>query len=193
MSEHRTLILASTSARRAELLQAAAIPFEVSAAGVDETLLEGEAPDAYVRRLAVAKAEAVMARHPGRAILAADTTVVIDGEILGKPLDPPDAARMLARLSGVRHTVLTGVALVGAGGTQVAVESTDVWFAPLTTAEIDAYVQSGEPMDKAGAYGVQGWASRFVERIDGMYSNVVGLPIARVYRMLAAAGWMQYP
>lgn len=193
MSEHRTLILASASARRAELLQAAAIPFEVVAANVDETLLGGEAPDAYVGRLAVAKAAAVQARFPDRTILAADTTVVIDGEVLGKPLDAPDATRMLTRLSGMRHTVLTGVALVGPGSRQVAVEATEVWFAPLTTAEIAAYVESGEPMDKAGAYGVQGRASRFVERIDGMYSNVVGLPIARVYRMLAAAGWMQYP
>jgi septum formation protein len=192
MRDHPTLILASASLRRAELLQAAGIPFEVCAADIDETPWKDEQPEAHVRRLATAKAEVVHARRPGRTILAADTIVVFDGQILGKPRDARDAERMLGLLSGARHTVLTGIAVILDGVTRVAVETTDVWFAELSTAEIAAYVESGEPMDKAGAYAVQGQASRFVERIEGMYSNVVGLPVARVYRMLADAGWMQY-
>ncbi len=193
MPDHPTLILASGSPRRAELLRAAGFSFEVCVADVDETPWQNELPEAHVRRLATAKAEAVHADQPGRTVLAADTIVVVEGQILGKPRDAEDAARMLALLSGARHTVLTGIALVANGATRVAVESTDVWFAELSRAEIAAYVESGEPMDKAGAYAVQGLASRFVERIEGMYSNVVGLPLARVYRMLVDAGWMQYP
>ncbi len=193
MPDHPTLILASGSPRRAELLRAAGIPFEACAADVDETPWENELPEAHVRRLATAKAEVVSAVKPDRTVLAADTIVVVDGHILGKPRDAEDATRMLQMLNGARHTVLTGVAVVAEGTTRVALESTDVWFARLSQDEIAAYVASGEPMDKAGAYAVQGQASRFVERIDGMYSNVVGLPVARVYRMLVDAGWMQYP
>jgi len=193
MPDHPTLILASGSPRRAELLRAAGIAFEACTADVDETPWEHELPEAHVRRLATAKAEAVSAHKPDRMIVAADTIVVFGGQILGKPRDAEDATRMLRLLSGARHTVVTGVAVIADGGTRVAVESTDVWFAELSKAEIAAYVASGEPIDKAGAYAVQGLASRFVERIEGMYSNVVGLPVARVYRMLADAGWMQYP
>jgi septum formation protein len=182
------LILASASPRRADLLRAARIPFEAYAPDVDETPRPDEPPDVYVQRLALAKANAVHAVQPDRTILAADTIVVCNGRMLGKPRNADDARSMLVALSGVRHTVLTGVALIARGETRVAIDATDLWFARLSDAEIDAYVASGEPMDKAGAYAVQGQASRFVERIDGAYANVVGLPIARVYRLLVEAG-----
>ena len=178
------IVLASASPRRAELLRAAGIPFEVHPADVDETPFAQELPEAHVRRLATAKAEAVRARLPGRTVLAADTIVVCDGRILGKPKDARDAGEMLAMLSGRGHTVLTGLAIVKDGVMHVAVEATDVWFAELSSDEIAVYIESGEPMDKAGAYAVQGLASRFVERIEGNYANVVGLPVARVYRLL---------
>ena len=188
------LILASASPRRAELLAHAGIPFEVAPADVDEQTRPGEAAEAHVRRLAEAKGRAAAARAPGRAVLAADTVVVIDDQILGKPADPQDAARMLRLLSGRAHRVLTGVSLLvpaGDGGeaprrTQLSVSQ--VWFVHLSDADIDWYVATGEPMDKAGAYGIQGLGSRFVERLDGSYSNVVGLPVALVYRMCTAAG-----
>jgi septum formation protein len=174
------LILASASPRRAELLRAAGITFEVIVADVDETPRADEQAAGYVQRLAVEKARAVMPRAAGRPVLAADTVVVVDGAILGKPRDDDDARRMLRLLSGRMHTVLTGVAL----GEDVRVASTVVEFVPLSTSEIDWYVASGEPGDKAGAYAIQGLASRFVARIDGSYSNVVGLPVALVYEML---------
>ena len=173
-------VLASASPRRAELLRAAGFTFDVVVADVDETVHPGESADAYVRRVAAAKARAVTARVPGRRVLAADTTVVVDGEILGKPVDAAEAARMLRRLSGRTHQVLTGVCLDGA----CEVESSDVEFVPLSGEEIAWYVASGEPMDKAGAYAIQGLAARFISGIRGSYSNVVGLPIARVYAML---------
>ncbi len=179
------LVLASASPRRAELLAAAGIAFEVDTANVDETPRAGEAPRDYVRRLAEAKARAVTVRHPAGLVLGADTTVVVDGTILGKPVDATDAGDMLRRLSGRSHQVLTGVALVRDGRTvEVDVAVTDVWFAPMTGADIDAYVATGEPMDKAGAYAIQGRASCFVTRIDGSYSNVVGLPVALVHQWL---------
>ena len=178
------LVLASASPRRAELLAAAGIAFEVDTADIDETPRAGEAPDVYVRRLAEAKARAVAARHPGRLVLGADTTVVVDGVILGKPVDAADARDMVRRLAGRAHEVLTGVALVGDGTAQVDLAVTTVWFAPMSDADVDAYVASGEPMDKAGAYGIQGRASCFVTRIDGSYSNVVGLPVALVHAWL---------
>lgn len=178
------LVLASASPRRAELLAAAGIAFEVDTADIDETPRAGETPDVYVRRLAEAKARAVAARHPGRRVLGADTTVVVDGVILGRPVDAADARDMVRRLAGRAHEVLTGVALVENGTAQVDLATTTVWFAPMTAGEIDAYVASGEPMDKAGAYGIQGRASCFVTRIDGSYSNVVGLPVALVHRWL---------
>lgn len=182
------LVLASQSPRRAELLRAAGIDFDVIVADVDETVQPGEPPDAYVRRLAEAKARAVAARVGDRPVLGADTTVVVDGKILGKPADEADAWRMLRLLAGRTHQVMTGVSLVirTRAATEVAV--TDVEFAPLSDEEIDWYIASGEPMDKAGAYAVQGLASRFVTRLDGSYSNVVGLPVALVYAMCVAAG-----
>jgi septum formation protein len=180
------LILASASPRRADLLRAAGIPFDVQVADVDESLIPGEAPQAYVERLAAEKARVVAARNPGRRVLAADTTVVIDGQILGKPAHARDAARMLRVLAGRAHTVITGVCLAGPSPAQcvVASASTTVAFAALTDAEIEADVRSGEPMDKAGAYAIQGLASRYVTHIEGSYSNVVGLPVALVYAML---------
>ena len=178
------IILASRSPRRAELLTAAGFAFDVLAADVDETPLAGEAPDAYVARLAVAKAQAVLALKPGARVLGADTTVTIDNEILGKPVDDADAARMLRLLSGRAHLVHTGVALVSAGGIKSAVDTTRVWFDVMTDEDISWYVATGEPVDRAGAYAIQGFASRFIPRIEGSYSNVVGLPVATVSSIL---------
>ena len=185
----RPLILASGSPRRAELLRQAGIRFDVSVPDVDEALHPGEAPEAYVRRLAAAKARHVAASHPGRLVLGADTTVVVDGEVLGKPLDAADAARMLGQLSGRSHLVLTGVCLIGpAGETQIESAATTVEFRPLEDAEIAGYVDSGEPMDKAGAYAIQGGAAGFVTRLDGEYSNVVGLPVTLILGMCRGSG-----
>jgi septum formation protein len=178
------VVLASASPRRQELLTAAGIPFEVLPVDVDETPLDGELPEEHVRRLALAKAEAALARRPEAVVLGADTIVVAGGRILGKPRDAEDAARMLRALAGRAHEVLTGVALSSVRGTMFELERTRVWFAPLSDQEIADYVASGEPRDKAGAYAIQGLAARFVVRIDGSYSNVVGLPVALVYRLL---------
>jgi len=177
------LVLASKSPRRAEILRLAGIPFTVRATEVDEAPLEAERPGPYVRRLAHAKALAIEA-SPGEIVLAADTTVVVAGDFLAKPADAGDARHMLRHLSGRRHEVLTGVCIRRGNEVLCDHASTGVWFAPLTDAEIDEYVASGEPMDKAGAYAIQGLASKFVERIDGCYFNVMGLPIAMVYRHL---------
>ena len=179
------IVLASASPRRAELLRAAGIAFDVVPANVDESIIGGEIPGEYVTRLADAKARAVYSTVGDRTVLAADTAVVIDAHILGKPVDAADARRMLTLLSGRTHDVLTAVSVIRAHRSPVTrVDRTAVQFAPLTEDEIDWYVASGEPMDKAGAYAVQGLASRFVTRIDGSYSNVVGLPIALVCEML---------
>jgi len=172
------LVLASRSPRRAELLRAAGIEFTVRSVEIDETPREGELPRDYVLRLAAAKAWAIKADE-SETVLAADTTVVLGNEIMGKPIDAADATRMLRALAGRKHQVITGVFLKRG---EIAI--TDVWMSPMSDAEIADYVASGEPMDKAGAYAIQGLASRFIERIDGSYSNVVGLPIALVYRML---------
>jgi septum formation protein len=180
------LVLASQSPRRAEILRQAGIPFTVRVAPVDETPFPNEAPEAYVQRLAEAKALAVPAAS-GEIILGADTTVVIGGEILGKPADAADARRMLVLLSGNRHQVLTGICLRRDHGVIRDCAVTHVWFARMTEAEIEEYVASGEPMDKAGAYAIQGLASKFIAGIDGCYFNVVGLPISLVYRRLAYA------
>lgn len=181
----RRVILASASPRRAELLAAAGFDFVVDPTDIDETPQPGEAPERYVARLAETKARIVAGRRRDGVVLGADTTVVVDGAILGKPVDGPDAAAMLARLQGRGHQVLTGVALVAGDWSAVAVASTDVWFAPMTRADIVEYVASDEPKDKAGAYAIQGRASRYVQRIDGSYSNVVGLPVALVHELLA--------
>jgi septum formation protein len=175
------LVLASQSPRRAEILLQAGIPFVVRAAPVDETPLSQETPEDYVRRLAEAKARAVPA-DPSEIVLGADTTVVVDREILGKPADAADARRMLALLSGRRHAVMTGICLRRGEGRIGDHAVTAVWFAPMTAQEIEDYVASGEPLDKAGAYAVQGAASKFIPRIEGCYYNVMGLPIALVYR-----------
>jgi len=179
------LVLASASPRRAELLRAAGIEFEVLPAHIDESARAGEAADAYVRRISDAKARTVAARAPDRTVLAADTTVVVDDMMLAKPVDDDDAKRMLRMLSGRSHEVLTAVSVGHPGGTVLTeIERTRVEFAPMTEFEIEWYVDTGEPRDKAGAYAIQGYASRFVTRIDGSYSNVVGLPIALVYEIL---------
>jgi septum formation protein len=184
-----SLILASASPRRADLLRTAGIPFTVVAADVDERELPGEAPQAYVERLAGEKASRVEVHHPGAFVLGADTTVVVDRAILGKPRDASDAARMLRLLAGRRHEVLTGLRLRGPGGfDRSSVITTVVEFAPLSDAEIACYVATGEPMDKAGAYAVQGLASRFITRIEGSYPNVVGLPVELVYAWCGQAG-----
>jgi septum formation protein len=181
--------LGSRSPRRAELIAAAGIPFIVRVADSDETPCAAESPREYVLRLAEEKARAIRA-DPHEFVLAADTTVVLDGRILGKPIDTADAARMLSGLSGNRHDVITGVCLVR-GGRRLALTaaSTAVWFDPMTDDEIAEYAASAEPMDKAGAYAIQGTASRWISRIDGSYSNVVGLPVALVYRLLGESGW----
>jgi len=178
------LVLASASPRRAELLRLAGFAFTVAHADVDETPHPGEPAATYVRRLAEEKAAAVADGHPGAVVLGADTTVVVDGDILGKPADDGEAAAMLRRLQGRAHEVLTGVAVVAPDGRNSAVAETRVWMAPMSEAEIAAYVASGEPRDKAGAYGIQGRAARFVTRIDGSYPNVVGLPVALVHDLL---------
>lgn len=182
------LVLASRSPRRAELLRAAGIPFVVRAADIDETPRAGEPPRDYVLRMAEEKARAVAAAD-SEFVLAADTTVVLGTEILGKPADAADATRMLMALAGQSHNVLTGICLMQRGKCRALdMASTAVRFGMMTPRDIRAYVASGEPMDKAGAYAIQGAASRWIERIDGEYSNVVGLPVALVYRHLREAG-----
>jgi len=177
-------LLASASPRRAELLRAAGYAFDVLPADVDESVRPGEPADAYALRVAHDKAAAVMALAGTRVVLAADTVVVVDGRILGKPADAPDAARMLRLLSGRRHQVLTAVVLARAGAAPLgAVERTEVELMHLSEEEVASYVETGEPMDKAGAYAVQGRASRWVTRIEGSYTGVVGLPVALVHRL----------
>lgn len=205
------LVLASASPRRRELLTQSGVRFRVHPAHIPEDPLPDEEPIAYVTRLARAKAETVfreLGREPAAGVdarsdvdgdaggeagsplvvLGADTTVTLDGQILGKPLDAADAARMLRLLSGRSHRVITGVALVTAEGTEVAAEVTAVRFLSLSDEEIAAYVATGEPMDKAGAYAVQGGAARWIPRIEGCYFNVVGLPVALVCALLEGRG-----
>ena len=183
------LVLASASPRRQELLRSAGITFEVQPAHIPEDPLPGETAKDCAERLAPAKALAVARQRPHDYVLGADTVVVIgghDGQLLGKPSDAADAARMLRLLSGREHRVITGVCLVVNGQPSVASETTIVTMSEITDKEIAEYVASGEPMDKAGAYAIQGIASRWIPRIEGDYSNVVGLPIALVYSMLRA-------
>jgi septum formation protein len=184
------LILASASPRRAELLSSAGFTFTIRAADVDEAAHEGEAPEDYVRRVAAAKARAVAAKAGtnGTFVLGADTIVLCGGQILGKPRGPEDAARMLRMLSGTVHEVLTAIVLVAGSHEDADVVRTRVFVAPLSPAEIEWYVSSGEPEGKAGAYAIQGRAARFIERIEGSWSNVVGLPVATVHQMLKRAG-----
>lgn len=171
------------------MLTAAGIPFEIRAADIDETPLPNESPRGYVLRMAEEKACALYI-DDSETILAADTTVVLGTEILGKPVDSTDAVRMLTALAGQRHDVLTAICIMQPGSCPaLEVASTAVWFSAMTSQEIAQYVDSGEPMDKAGAYAIQGIASRWIERIEGSYTNVVGLPVALVYRILRQSGF----
>ena len=168
------------------MLAAAGIACLIDPVDVDERRRAGESPEAYVQRVAEDKARAGAVRHPAAAVLGADTAVVVDAEVLGKPSDAVDAERMRRALAGRAHDVLTGVALIYGGRLTARVERTCVWMSPLSDAEIQSYVTSGEPMDKAGGYAIQGLASRFIPRIDGSYTNVVGLPVATVAELLAS-------
>ncbi len=182
------LVLASASPRRAELLRNAGINFETHPANIPEIPEPGETAQAYSERLALEKAQTVARQRPKAVVLGADTVVVVDGQLLGKPDDAADAARMLRLLSGREHEVITGVCLVDGGRCSVASEITRVTVSEITDHEIAAYVATGEPMDKAGAYAIQGIASRWIPRIEGDYGNVVGLPVALLWRMLRQAG-----
>lgn len=188
-----TLVLASRSPRRADLLTVAGLPFEICPAGDVESELAASLMDldadpvAYTVALAEAKARDVSAGQPGRLVLGADTVVVLDGDILEKPTDSNDAVRLLTRLSGRRHTVISAVALVGGAAGRNGVfahEKTGVEFLPLTSASIERYVETGEPMDKAGAYGIQGYGAMMVRGVEGCYFNVMGLPLARLGELL---------
>ena len=189
------LILASASPRRAEILRNAGIQFEIRKTDVDESRIVGELPGDYVRRLALAKAlsAATEYRDPvdETLILGADTVVVVDADILGKPASQDDARSMLRRLSGRIHEVHTGLALLRKPGAEqrVVEEITRVHFAPLTDREIEDYIATGEPFDKAGAYGIQGIGGRYVTRIEGCYFNVMGLPLAQLWSLLCEVGW----
>jgi septum formation protein len=179
-----TFVLASASPRRAELLASAGFSFLVDPVDIDESAWPGEDPTAHVRRLAREKAAAGSRRHGGRLTVGADTVVVLDDVILGKPRDDDDARRMLESLSGRVHHVFTGVCVARNGQVLDAVDVSAVTMSAWTEAEIEQYVASGEPRDKAGAYAIQGWASRRIDRIEGSWSGVVGLPIAVVHRLL---------
>jgi septum formation protein len=200
------LILASASPRRHELLRNAGIPFMAQPANIDESPRPGESARHCAERLASEKASTVFRKSPGQFALGADTIVVVDGEILGKPRDQADAMRMLRLLSGRTHQVITGVCLIGptlgTANQKLSIElkeasefkdtrseTTLVTMLPLSEEDIRSYVASGEPLDKAGAYAIQGAASRWIPRIEGDYFNVVGLPVALVYRMLWENGW----
>ena len=188
------LILASASPRRAEILTAAGIPFETRAVDIDEARRPGESPEKMVERLARAKAEAcalkVGAKEPA-IVLGADTVVVADAEVLGKPSSKIVAREMLLKLRGREHQVITGFAVlrIPDGSLKVGHEVTRVWISPMTDAEVDAYIATGEPLDKAGAYAIQGIAGRYIPRIEGCYFNVVGLPLARIWQALTELGW----
>ena len=194
------LVLASASPRRQELLRNASIPFEVQPTNIPEVPQPGEAPRAFAERMAREKALAVFRLLPNDFVLGADTIVIVDAEILGKPRDRADAVRMLRLLSGRKHQVTTGVCLLGLrprdengkiGFEDVKSETTLVTMDPLGEDDIHGYVSTGEPMDKAGAYGIQGRASRWISRIEGDYFNVVGLPVSLVYKMLREHGTME--
>ncbi|HTR35871.1 MAG TPA: Maf family protein [Bryobacteraceae bacterium] len=179
------LVLASNSPRRQQILRDAGIPFVVRAPNIHEEQRPGELPGDYVRRLAEDKALAVP-RSGDEIVLAADTVVVVDGEVLEKPRDAPDALRMLRLLAGREHEVITGICLLAGSRKIVDAATTLVRFVPLTEPELAAYASSGEPMDKAGGYAIQGLASKFIDRVEGCYFNVVGLPVALVYSHLKA-------
>ena len=189
-ARHPPIILASASPRRQSLLRQLGLGFRVYEPSVDEAGEAGEDPASHVRRVALAKARAAARECKAGVIIAADTLVVVDGQRLGKPASDEQAAAMLQRLAGREHRVVTAVAVMDAasGRTETAVESTRVWFRPLDPEEIQRYVATGEPRDKAGAYGIQGLGAVFVERIEGCYFAVVGLPLAVLARLLARFG-----
>lgn len=182
------LILASGSPRRAEIMKSVGWDFEKDVPDVDESVIDGESPEDYVVRLAKTKADVIAKRHTGEMVLGADTTVVIEDQIIGKPLDIDDARRMLEMLSGNWHEVLTGVAIVNNGGTNTGLQRTRVKFAEMNANEINFLVELGDPLDKAGAYAVQAQAALFIEGIEGDYWNVVGLPISLVYDLVKGVG-----
>jgi len=184
------IILASASPRRRELLESLKIAFEVRVSHVEELLGAAEAPDAYVRRLSIEKGESVSRLDPDALVIAADTTVYIDGKILEKPADIADAERMLRAIAGKTHTVFTGLTILrGSTGVQLTdVERTEVTMSAMTAEEIAWYAATGEPLDKAGAYAIQGIGAAFVELVNGSYTNVVGLPLPLLRRMLLRAG-----
>ena len=182
------IVLASASPRRQELLKNAKVQFVAKPADIPEVRLEGESPRDFAERMALEKAHAVFTKHHDQYVLGADTVVALDDDALGKPQDEQDAARMLRLLSGRKHQVITGVCLLGPDFKDVRSESTEVQFSALSDSAIRDYVTSGEPMDKAGAYAIQGAASRWISKIEGDYSNVVGLPIALVLHMLGEHG-----
>jgi septum formation protein len=184
------LILASASPRRRELLASIGLEFEVLPSNVPEVHREGEAPEEYVARLSRDKAEALAKAHPSRWVIAADTTVLLGDQLLEKPVDAADAARMLGAIAGRTHIVYTGVTVENAERDyrETRVAESEVRMLPLSAEEIEWYVRTGEPLDKAGAYAVQGIGAMFIESIHGSYTNVVGLPLATLFLMLRRAG-----
>jgi septum formation protein len=182
------VVLASSSPRRRDLLALAGITHSVQPADVDESLRAGELPELYAERLSREKAATVAARNADALVIGADTIVVIDDVVLGKPRDVGDAERMLSILSGRSHTVMTAVAVVFGGAIASAVETVDVTFRAIDAEEIRSYVATGEPMDKAGAYGIQGYGATIVRRIDGDYFAVMGLSLIRLVALMAEAG-----
>lgn len=192
----KTLILASASPRRAELLQQIGLNFRVQPADIDETVGTGESAEHYVERLACEKALRIAGLNPGCQVIGSDTSVVLNGEILGKPANAVEAEATLARLSGHQHQVMTAVALAEEQWCKSRLVVTNVTFRSLTRSEIQAYVASGEPMDKAGSYGIQGLGGIFVRELQGSYSAVVGLPLLETAELLAEAGrpvWQNWP
>lgn len=182
------VILASQSPRRRELLSLIGITHAVMPADINEDVRAGEAADAYTERLAREKALVIAAREPAAVVIAADTTVVVDGDILGKPADAADARAMIRRLAGREHVVMTGIAVAHGARVESAVEAVRVTFRALSDVEIAEYVATGEPMDKAGAYGIQGYGATIVERVDGDYFSVMGLGLRRLVELLARHG-----
>jgi septum formation protein len=178
------LILASASPRRRELLKQAGLPFEVLAADIDESRHVGETPSNYVQRLALEKAQAIHKLHPDAVVLGADTTVALDGDVLNKPVDIADAERMLRLLAGREHQVHTGIAVVSGGEQRQHMETTTVFFSSMKDEDLAHYLASGDSLDKAGAYGIQGYAARWITRIEGDFFNVMGLPIAATVKLL---------
>jgi septum formation protein len=188
MTDQRPIVLASGSPRRKQLLEMLHIPFRVIPPDVDEHVLPGEEPGHYVTRLSRAKAEAVVVRAPGDVILAADTTVVLDGAIFEKPTSPAHAVEMLSRLQGRTHEVMTAVAVARDGEVEQALDVSRVTFRPVDRATLQAYVATGEPMDKAGAYAIQGLGAPLIERVEGDFFGVMGLPLRLALDLLARFG-----